>query len=666
MAGVSFILAFFLVSLRFSTSASHDYCPKSFECGELGQIQFPLFNNSYDGCGMLQVNCSDESFPQISLDRDAPWGLYEVKQVLSDNSIKVRNEWLRNTTANRSCDIFAYWGTHYALPNSPSINSTITSPSLTFFSCPNSTDFIIDKKINDYFRGNHSYGCPGNTVYYSDSDNSLPDFLKPYCHEITLPSVPSAQKRNFSDLFSLLVDEFTIQLRVTKSDCKKCLHKGGKCPPYYKKEFNCINEGEGRTKLELILGIVIPGVFVIFLLVLSVGYRKKCSHIYSHIFSRNISSDPSNSDLEGCSIYLGVPVFTYKELVEATDNFDASKELGHGGFGTVHHGLLRDGREVAVKRLYEHNYKRLTQFINEIEILTCLRHRNLVTLYGCTSQQSHPLLLVYEYVPNGTVADHLHGERAKDGSLTWPVRMNIAMETAAALAYLHASEIVHRDVKTTNILLDDDFHVKVADFGLSRLFPSDVTHVSTAPQGTPGYVDPEYHQCYQLTDKSDVYSFGVVLIELISSKLAVDVSRSKHEINLSNFAMNRIQKRAFNELIDPWLGFGLDSTVERMTILVAEVAFLCLQLEKEMRPRMDEVLQALRHIQDCGEENGLVIGNVKQTPPPSPEGENVVLLRNSTVLSSPVAVTDVRFNCSTGSKSVWLSCSSTSKSSGQG
>uniref|UniRef100_A0A2N9FLH2 Protein kinase domain-containing protein n=1 Tax=Fagus sylvatica TaxID=28930 RepID=A0A2N9FLH2_FAGSY len=297
------------------------------------------------------------------------------------------------------------------------------------------------------------------------------------------------------------------------------------------------------------------------------------------------------------SVYFGVPVFSYSELLEATKNFDIEKELGDGGFGTVYHGKLSDGREVAVKRLYEHNYRRVQQFMNEVKILTCLHHKNLVSLYGCTSCHSRELLLVYEYVPNGTVADHIHGNRATSGSLTWPTRMRIAIETASALAYLHASDIIHRDVKTNNILLDVNFCVKVADFGLSRLFPNDVTHVSTAPQGTPGYVDPEYHQCYQLTSKSDVYSFGVVLIELISSLLAVDIARQRHEINLANLAINKIQMCAFHELIDPHLGFESDNEVNRMTISVAELAFQCIQQDKEMRPSMDEVLEALKKIQ---------------------------------------------------------------------
>ncbi|KAL3510733.1 hypothetical protein ACH5RR_030134 [Cinchona calisaya] len=344
----------------------------------------------------------------------------------------------------------------------------------------------------------------------------------------------------------------------------------------------------GKKTVKVILGSVVSVVACIILVVviLLIWRRKKGINFTSYFISRNASEPSSKLDLEGGSVYFGVPVFSYSELEEATNNFDASKELGDGGFGTVYFGELHDGREVTVKRLYEHNFKRMEQFMNEIEILTRLRHRNLVTLYGCTSRLSRELLLVYEYIPNGTVADHLHGDRAKDKPLTWKHRMNIAIETADALAYLHKSDIIHRDVKTNSILLDHNFCVKVADFGLSRLFPTDVSHISTAPLGTPGYVDPEYHQCYQLIDKSDVYNFGVVLIELISSMPAVDISRHRHEINLANLAINRIQRCEFDELIDPSLGYKLDTEILRMTTSVAGLAFRCLQLEKDMRPKM--------------------------------------------------------------------------------
>lgn len=264
-------------------------------------------------------------------------------------------------------------------------------------------------------------------------------------------------------------------------------------------------------------------------------------------------------------------------------------------------GKLRDSRTVAVKRLYGKNYKKVEQFMNEVKILSLLRHQFLVSLYGSTSHRSRELLLVYEFVPNGTVADHLHGRRAAERILTWPMRLRIAIETADALAYLHAVDppIIHRDVKTTNILLDDGFHVKVADFGLSRLFPIDATHVSTAPQGTPGYVDPEYYQCFQVTGKSDVYSFGVVLVELISSKPAIDLRREKSEVHLANMAIAKIQKHELVDLVDPELWQPSDKAARMRIAMVAELAFRCLQSDGDTRPAVKEVLEGLVAIENA-------------------------------------------------------------------
>ncbi|CAI0450712.1 unnamed protein product [Linum tenue] len=371
---------------------------------------------------------------------------------------------------------------------------------------------------------------------------------------------------------------------------------------------------------------------VLFLIYL----RRRRQQQYSATGS-SLPSSKSKVELEkGTSKYFGVQVFTYAELEEATNNFHSSNELGDGGFGTVYYGKLKDGRTVAVKRLYESNYKRVEQFMNEIEILTRLRHPNLVSLYGCTSRHSRELLLVYEYIPNGTVADHLHGEKAKPGALSWSTRMSIAVDTASALAYLHASEIIHRDVKTNNILLDENFVVKVADFGLSRLFPTDVTHVSTAPQGTPGYVDPEYHQCYQLTSRSDVFSFGVVLVELISSMPAVDITRHRHEINLSNMAINRIQGDALHELVDQSLGFQSDASTRKMMTAVAELAFQCLQSDTDLRPSMDQVLCTLLEIQRVGD-----VSEKGSKAPQDVRSDDASLLKSVVVQDLPLSPNSV-------------------------
>ncbi|CAL5326926.1 unnamed protein product [Camellia sinensis] len=410
-------------------------------------------------------------------------------------------------------------------------------------------------------------------------------------------------------------------LQWSEANCNDYTQSGG-CYGYNNNEFLCFCPDRPHFKTydddiinvrrKLLIGFGTAGITIIVMSLIFIiyhfRYKKRCA-TSSWVTRKTFLHRSSMKDLEKAGTYLNVQVFSYSELEKATSNFDSKTELGDGGFGTVYQGKLRDGRIVAVKRLYEHNFKRVEQFMNEVEILTRLRHQNLVSLYGCTTHHCRELLLVYEYIPNGTVADHLHGERGKPGSLCWTTRMSIAVETASALAYLHASDVIHRDVKTNNILLDNNFCVKVADFGLSRLFPNDVTHVSTAPQGTPGYVDPQYHECYQLTDKSDVYSLGVVLVELISSKPAVDISRHRHEINLSTMAINKIQNHALHELVDPRLGFDSDYEVRKMITKVAELAFQCLQNESDSRPSMENVLEVLKGIQseDCAMKNAEVV-----------------------------------------------------------
>ncbi|PHU01975.1 hypothetical protein BC332_27226 [Capsicum chinense] len=586
---VCFLLSLLLILVQ-TKGRNDSTCPKSFSCGNLTDLSFPFSLSTQPECGILPVSgCDAKPYPRIQLLPGGDW-YYALRKEYS-YVVELEDPKLRTMLRQRNCQIF---DKNFSLPDSPSISFKILPMHMAnFFKCAitSNDNFYAYRKYDD---------CEGFTIYKIDRDDDediMAGKLTDYCSLIKLPV--DWRSIDDEDLFKFLSPEFLIEWKLS-NECNECHYGGGQCQTDKNYNFHCYKDAKvTRSKLGLTLGAVCGGVLVVItcLAICFIWFYKKRNFSPSHFLSTKKFLDIFKHDVEGGSIYFGVPVFSYTELEEATNDFSSSRVLGDGGFGTVYYGKLKDGREVAVKRLCEHNCKRMEQFVNEIEILTRLRHINLVTLYGCTSWRSRELLLVYEYIPNGTLADHLHGDGAKDRSLTWPVRMDIAIETAGALAYLHASDVIHCDVKTNNILLDHNFSVKVADFGISRLFPNDVSHISTAPRGTPGYIDPKYQECYQLTNKSDVYSFGVVLVELISSMPAVDMHRHSQEINLANFAINKIVKCAFHELIDPTLEFESDAKIWEMTTSVAELAFFCLQTDRDLRPTMVEVLDILKEIQ---------------------------------------------------------------------
>ncbi|PON38956.1 Wall-associated receptor kinase [Parasponia andersonii] len=624
---ICFLIIYFTTSVKLALSVDPKFeACKPQTCGNGPHISYPFWlshqQESFCGYQNFRITCREKN-PVLRISNDD----YIIREIFySNNSFLVAN----NAVYNEKCPVPHH---NFTLDETPFNFASDRIDFSFFYNCTSKpTDYVYPFPVDCYSnRSHHSFA-----VFHKEALQHA-NFSFDSCQSsVTMPA-EMADGVEFSSLLEMKYTEILkmgFLLNWTGHSCSSCKKSGGRCG-FNENEFVCFC---GRDwKLKIIIGVcaAFAGIAVMSVICFFYQCRNRKKYAPSSLLFRNISSEISSGkgkDVEKGSTFLGVHLFSYEELVEATKNFDSSKELGDGGFGTVYYGELRDGRAVAVKRLYESNCRRVEQFMNEVEILAHLRHRNLVSLYGCTSRRSHELLLVYEYIPNGTVADHLHGERAKPGELPWPIRLNIAIETAYALTYLHASEIIHRDVKTNNILLDKNFSVKVADFGLSRLFPRHVTHVSTAPQGTPGYVDPEYHQCYQLTSKSDVFSFGVVLMELVSSMPAVDITRHRHDINLSTMAMNRIQNHALHELVDPSLGFDSDSRVRKMITAVAELAFQCLQHEKDMRPSMADVLEELKAIQSRDNET-------EKAEKKDSAADDAVLLKNGPLTLSPDTVT---------------------------
>ncbi|KAM0980110.1 hypothetical protein ACFX13_016134 [Malus domestica] len=646
------LLHIIVVTIIFTTFANRAFSiDRSFErcepqkCGHGPNISYPFWlsgnQDSFCGYPSFKITCNGR-FPVLSISGDE----YIVKEIFYSNHSFV----LANAAAvyDEKCPLPLH---NFSLERTPFKYSSNHVNFSFFYGCPEEPlEYMLPYPIDCASNGSHH----SFAIFHMEVVERMSYSLDSCQSSVHLPfddavKVDALMQMNYTEILKM-----GFILNWTAQNCSNCQRSGGRCG-FDNNEFVCFcsdrphvktcdDDNPWNWKRKVIVGVCTATATVAIMCLIFFVYQRRNRKPYdpSSFVTRGILSSTysMDDDMEKGSTYLGVHIFSYKELEEATNYFDSAKELGDGGFGTVYHGNVHDGRAVAVKRLYENNWKRVEQFMNEIEILARLRHQNLVLLYGCTSRQSRELLLVYEYIPNGTLAEHLHGGRAKPGALPWLTRINIAIETASALSYLHASDIIHRDVKTTNILLDNNFGVKVADFGLSRLFPMNVTHISTAPQGTPGYVDPEYNQCYQLTSKSDVYSFGVVLIELISSMPAVDITRHRHEINLSTMAINKIKNHTLHELVDPYLGFESDSRTRKMIIAVAELAFRCLQTDKDVRPSMVEVLNELKWIQSDdfniqkAEEIDILADDIvplKSDPlPPSPDSVALNLTSAST------------------------------------
>ncbi|XP_024030992.1 wall-associated receptor kinase-like 1 [Morus notabilis] len=286
-------------------------------------------------------------------------------------------------------------------------------------------------------------------------------------------------------------------------------------------------------------------------------------------------------------------LFTSEELQRATDNYNQSRFLGEGGYGTVYKGMLTDGSIVAIKKSRAIDRKQIEQFVNEVAILSRINHRNIVKLLGCCLETETPML-VYEFIPNGTLFHQIHN-KDPESSLSWENRLSIASDVAEALAYMHSSAsmpIFHRDIKSSNILLDEKYNAKVSDFGTSRSVPDDRTHLTTAVQGTFGYMDPEYFRSSKFTDKSDVYSYGVTLVELLTGENPFSFAKDEAKNLVTTFISLTGENQLF-QIIDPRVA----SEARKEDIrAIAELATRCLKLNGKKRPTMREVYLELEGV----------------------------------------------------------------------
>ncbi|PSS13742.1 LRR receptor-like serine/threonine-protein kinase precursor [Actinidia chinensis var. chinensis] len=287
-----------------------------------------------------------------------------------------------------------------------------------------------------------------------------------------------------------------------------------------------------------------------------------------------------------------ISYFDFYTLRKATKNFYEGNLLGRGGFGPVYQGKLEDGTSIAVKKLsVDKSQQGESEFLAEVRLITSIQHKNLVRLLGCCSDNAQRLL-VYEYMKNRSLDRIVYGK--SDQFLDWKTRSQIILGIARGLQYLHEDShirIVHRDIKASNILLDDKFQPKIGDFGLARFFPEDQAYLSTTFAGTLGYTAPEYAIRGELSEKADIYSFGVLVLEIIGCRKNTDLSLPSEMQYLPEYAWKLHERSKVIDLVDPRM--VEDGYVEKEVLQAIHVALLCLQPHANLRPPMSEIVAFL-------------------------------------------------------------------------
>eukprot|EP00252_Welwitschia_mirabilis_P021334 TRINITY_DN5455_c1_g2_i2.p1 TRINITY_DN5455_c1_g2~~TRINITY_DN5455_c1_g2_i2.p1 ORF type:complete len:677 (+),score=37.45 TRINITY_DN5455_c1_g2_i2:95-2125(+) len=355
--------------------------------------------------------------------------------------------------------------------------------------------------------------------------------------------------------------------------------------PDYGLSYPALPSGKSPGKLPVILGAVGGStllLLIVALIIFLLSKRRRAN-------SRNSPfQDEENNDLAKDDHIL---FFSMKVLINATDNFHEDLKIGEGGFGVVYKGTLADGQEIAVKKLSVRSLRGKQEFINEIKLVAKVQHRNLISLLGCCTEGSNRIL-VFEYVPNKSLDKILFGQDDRR-ILDWNRRYKIILGVARGLRYLHEDcklKIIHRDIKASNILLDQKFNPKIADFGLARLFPDEQSYIETRIAGTYGYMAPEYAIKGQLSTKADVYSFGVLLLETLTGKKNSEYDPEMDIQSLLGWVWRLYQNGNLMEIIDETLG---ETHIQDQILRFIHIGLLCTQADSSLRPSMSIVILML-------------------------------------------------------------------------
>lgn len=331
------------------------------------------------------------------------------------------------------------------------------------------------------------------------------------------------------------------------------------------------------------------------------GYKKLVMTCFSFLFGKNRASAQRMIEIdEEVSGIQNVIMYTYNELKTATENFSLANKVGEGGFGSVYKGRLKDGTVVAIKVLSATSRQGVREFLTELNVIADIEHENLVKLYGCCVEGNNRIL-VYGYLEHNSLAQTLLAEGHGGIQFSWKTRYKICIGIARGLAFLHEEvrpHIIHRDIKASNILLDKDIVPKISDFGLAKLIPPNLTHVSTRVAGTIGYLAPEYAMRGQLTRKADIYSFGVLLLEIVGGRNNTNKKLQSEEQYLLEWAWELHRRGELVRLVDESLAGDFD--VEEACRFL-KIGLLCTQNMPKIRPSMSTVVKMLMGERDVEE-----------------------------------------------------------------